>query len=137
MVLAETPEKNATEKLAPVIVDNLPSLMRGCDRVASLWVQFMLSIKLARKRPRVMKKVSLISGRMTCGHIVVMRSCSMIFFNGYRVMFCSMFLTLRIRGGFAISMVDSLPARYYTLQAGKKIIIVALRKNKLFLQEHE
>jgi hypothetical protein len=27
----------------------------------------------------VMKKVSLISGRMTCGHIVVMRSCSMNF----------------------------------------------------------
>jgi hypothetical protein len=38
---------------------------------------------------------------------------------------------------FALSMGDSLPARYYTLQAGKKIIIVALSKNKLFLQEHE
>jgi hypothetical protein len=38
---------------------------------------------------------------------------------------------------FAISMGDSLPAGYYTLQAGKKIIIVALSRNKLFLQEHE
>ncbi|MGB3223858.1 MAG: hypothetical protein WBB23_13730 [Desulforhopalus sp.] len=34
-------------------------------------------------------------------------------------------------------MGNSLPARYYTLQAGKKIIIVALMINKLFLQEHE
>jgi hypothetical protein len=107
MVLAETPEKNATEKLAPVTADNLPIRMRGRARTASLCVQLRLSIKLAIKRPRVIKKVILTIGRMTCGHIAVMRSCSIVW-SAYRGDFCCEFIN----------------GRYYTAEAGKKIIIM-------------
>ena len=69
MELAETPEKNATEKLAPVIADSRPILISGRARVASLCVQFRLSMQLAMMSPMEIKKVILNRGQISCGHI--------------------------------------------------------------------
>ena len=63
MVLAETPEKKATEKLAPVILERLPRRISGRARLASFSVQLRLSIKLAINNPMLIKQVILAMGR--------------------------------------------------------------------------
>ena len=69
MEFAETPEKKAMEKLAPVIGDSLPIFISGLASAASLFVQFRLSIQLAMTSPMEIKKVIRIRGQMSWGHI--------------------------------------------------------------------
>jgi len=76
MELAETPEKKATEKLAPVIGDSLPIFIRGRASAASLCVQFRLSMQFAMISPMEIKKVILMSGQTSCGHICATKLCS-------------------------------------------------------------
>lgn len=62
MALADTPEKKAMEKLAPVISERCPKRMRGKESLAMPWVQFKDSMKLATNRPRETNRIILVNG---------------------------------------------------------------------------